>query len=232
MDTYKAIWDDLKEKFNLADADLENLEYPKSEKVYGFIAENYFLYGDIPNLVLQGLKHYLKSRQGIADSKQEMNGEQRPVEIFADGACYGNPGPGGFGVLIRFPDGESEEISGMEAETTNNRMELIGVITALESIKNPCNIKVTIDSEYIVKGMTEWMQGWIKRGWKNSQRVEVINRDLWERLLNASGPHKIDWNWTKSHSGHSENERCDELARLRMEECREIGKKGMVSRAP
>jgi ribonuclease HI len=138
--------------------------------------------------------------------------EQRPfVEIFSDGACSGNPGAGGYGAILR--SGQKEkELSGSEAHTTNNRMELMAVITALEALKTPCSIKVTTDSKYVVKGMTEWISGWIARGWKNSQKKDVLNRDLWERLLKASDGHEIKWCWVKGHNGHIENERCDALA--------------------
>jgi ribonuclease HI len=134
------------------------------------------------------------------------------VEIYADGACSGNPGPGGYGAIVR--SGEKErELSGCEAMTTNNRMELMGVISALEILKKPCRVRVTTDSNYIVKGMTEWIEGWQRKGWKNSQKKDVLNRDLWERLLKAAGPHEVQWSWIKGHNGHYENERCDALAR-------------------
>lgn len=133
------------------------------------------------------------------------------VEIFSDGACSGNPGVGGFGAILRFGEKE-KELSGSEAMTTNNRMELMGVIAALEALKVPCRVKITTDSSYVVKGMTEWIGDWIKRGWKNSQKKDVLNRDLWERLLKAAEPHDITWCWVKGHNGHVENERCDALA--------------------
>ncbi|MBF0330064.1 MAG: ribonuclease HI [Nitrospirae bacterium] len=133
------------------------------------------------------------------------------VEIFADGACSGNPGPGGFGAILR--SGEKEkEISGFEPMTTNNRMELTAIIIALESLKMPCRLIVTTDSNYVVKGMNEWINGWIKNNWKNSQKKEVLNRDLWERLIKAARPHDVSWKWIKGHNGHAENERCDRLA--------------------
>jgi ribonuclease HI len=138
------------------------------------------------------------------------------VEIFADGACSGNPGPGGYGAILR--TGEKErEISGFEAQTTNNRMEMMAVISALEALKLHCKVRVTTDSTYIVKGMSEWVHGWLKNGWRNSQKKEVLNRDLWERLLKASKGHEVEWVWIKGHSGHVENERCDELARCEIE---------------
>ena len=146
--------------------------------------------------------------------------EKRPfVEIFADGACSGNPGPGGFGVVLRSGDKE-RELSGSEPLTTNNRMELMGVISGLEALKKPCKVRVTTDSSYIVKGMSEWVHGWVRNNWRNSQKKEVLNRDLWERLLRVANGHDVEWVWIKGHSGHPENERCDELARREIEECR------------
>ncbi|HTZ19119.1 MAG TPA: ribonuclease HI [Dissulfurispiraceae bacterium] len=146
--------------------------------------------------------------------------EKRPfVEIFADGACSGNPGPGGFGVVLRSGDKE-RELSGSEPLTTNNRMELMGVISGLEALKKPCKVRVTTDSSYIVKGMSEWVHGWVRNNWRNSQKKEVLNRDLWERLLRVANGHDVEWVWIKGHSGHPENERCDELARREIEEYR------------
>lgn len=134
------------------------------------------------------------------------------VEIFCDGACSGNPGPGGFGCILR-AGGKEKELSGSELVTTNNRMELLAAITALESLKRPCKVVLTSDSQYLVKGMTEWISGWLKRGWKNSKKEDVLNRDLWERLLALSNVHTIEWTWIRGHNGHRENERCDQLAR-------------------
>lgn len=149
-----------------------------------------------------------------------MEKSQKPfVEIFADGACSGNPGVGGFGVILRSA-GKVRELSGCEEMTTNNRMELLGVISGLEALKKSCRVRITTDSNYIVKGMTEWMEGWKKRNWQNSQKKEVMNRDLWERLLKAASPHEVEWVWIKGHNGHLENERCDELAREGIKVCR------------
>ncbi len=139
------------------------------------------------------------------------------VEIFSDGACSGNPGPGGFGTILRAGQ-HVKELSGYAAETTNNRMELLGAISGLEALKRPCRVRLTTDSQYLVKGMTEWIDGWQKKGWKNSKKEEVANRDLWERLLVLAEKHQIDWCWVKGHAGHPENERCDELARLAISE--------------
>jgi len=147
------------------------------------------------------------------------NAEKPIVEIFADGACSGNPGIGGFGAILRSGHKE-KELSGCEKHTTNNRMELLGVISALEALKKPCKVRITTDSKYIVKGITEWIDGWIKNNWRNSQKKDVLNRDLWERLLKASAHHDPEWIWIKGHNGHVENERCDELAREAIKKCR------------
>jgi ribonuclease HI len=134
------------------------------------------------------------------------------IEIFTDGACSGNPGTGGYGAILKSGN-KVRELSGSKDMTTNNRMELFAVISALEALRRPCRIKITTDSNYVVKGMTEWVQRWVKNSWKNSQKKEVLNRDLWERLVKASQSHKIEWVWIKGHGGHPENERCDRLAR-------------------
>ena len=134
------------------------------------------------------------------------------VEIFCDGACSGNPGVGGYGSILRC-GATVRELSGAEGATTNNRMEMSGAIAALEALTRPCEVVITTDSQYLVKGMTEWMSGWLKRGWVNSKKEPVLNRDLWERLVALSKVHKIKWVWVRGHNGHEENERCDELAR-------------------
>ena len=134
------------------------------------------------------------------------------VEIFSDGACSGNPGPGGWGTVLRY-NGHSKELSGYAAETTNNRMELSGALAGLRALKRPCRVRLTTDSQYLKKGMTEWLDGWLKKGWMNSQKKPVANRDLWEELLEQQKIHQIEWCWVKGHAGHAENERCDELAR-------------------
>ena len=138
------------------------------------------------------------------------------VEIFSDGACSGNPGPGGWGTILRF-GGHEKELSGYDPETTNNRMELTGAIAGLEALTRPCRVHLTTDSEYVKKGMTEWIDGWVKRGWKNSQKKPVANRDLWERLLELTKKHQVEWHWVRGHDGHDENERCDALARAAIE---------------
>lgn len=134
------------------------------------------------------------------------------VEIFSDGACSGNPGPGGYGTILRYGN-HTKELSGYDQHTTNNRMEMMGAIAGLECLTKPCSVTMTTDSQYVCKGMTEWIEGWKKKGWKNSQRKPVINRDLWERLEAATTGHNVQWKWVKGHAGHIENERCDELAR-------------------
>jgi len=139
------------------------------------------------------------------------------VEIFCDGACSGNPGVGGWGCVLRYK-GKEKELSGAEEATTNNRMELTGAIKALESLTRPCGVVVTTDSQYLAKGMKEWIGGWVKKEWINSKKEAVLNRDLWERLLALSKIHDIEWRWVRGHNGHPENERCDKLATKAIEE--------------
>ena len=133
------------------------------------------------------------------------------VEIATDGACKGNPGPGGWGALIRYGDKE-KEISGGEAETTNNRMELRAAIEALNALKRPCKVRLSIDSTYVKDGITQWIHNWQKNGWRTAARKPVKNADLWQDLLDATERHDIDWHWVKGHSGDPDNERADELA--------------------
>ena len=135
------------------------------------------------------------------------------VEIFTDGACKGNPGPGGWGVLLRMGRHE-KELSGGEPETTNNRMEMTAVLAALQALTAPCEVLLHTDSRYVIDGMTKWIFGWQKRGWVNASRDPVKNRDLWEQLVTAAARHKITWQWVKGHDGHPENERVDQLASL------------------
>jgi ribonuclease HI len=133
------------------------------------------------------------------------------VEIFSDGACKGNPGPGGWGALLRFGE-HQKEIFGGEAHTTNNRMELMAVIQALEALKRPVPVRVVTDSQYLRQGVTQWMARWKRNGWKTSDRQPVKNQDLWERLDRALADHQIEWRWVRGHTGHPENERADALA--------------------
>ena len=134
------------------------------------------------------------------------------VEIYTDGACSGNPGPGGWGALLRFGDRE-KELNGGENPTTNNRMELMAAIAALEALKRPCQVELYTDSKYVQQGISQWLAGWKARGWKTAAKAPVKNQDLWERLDAALGEHKIAWLWVKGHAGHVENERVDQLAR-------------------
>lgn len=133
------------------------------------------------------------------------------VEIFTDGACKGNPGPGGWGALLRC-NGHEKTINGAENDTTNNRMELTAALEALKSLKRPCKVDLTTDSQYVRKGITEWIHGWKKKGWKNASRQPVKNSDLWKALDQATQQHEIQWHWVKGHSGHPENELADQLA--------------------
>ena len=141
------------------------------------------------------------------------------VELFTDGACKGNPGVGGWGALMRF--GETEKrLFGAEAETTNNRMELMAVICSLEALTEPCSVSITTDSKYVLQGMTEWLANWKRRNWQTAAKKPVLNVDLWKRLDAAAAGHQIEWHWVKGHSGHRENEIADELANQGIEELR------------
>ena len=133
------------------------------------------------------------------------------VVIYTDGACSGNPGPGGWGSVLLY-NGHRREMSGGDAETTNNRMEMMAVIQALESLKRPCSVMIYTDSVYVMKGITEWIEQWKKRGWKTAAKKPVKNVELWQRLEQAVSPHDVKWTWVKGHSGVPENERADELA--------------------
>ncbi len=133
------------------------------------------------------------------------------IEIFTDGACRGNPGPGGWGVLLRY-QGKERTLHGGEVETTNNRMELMAAIIGLESLKEPCEVILTTDSKYVMKGITDWIENWKKRDWKTTAKKPVKNEDLWRRLDKVSHQHEINWQWVKGHSGHLENELVDTLA--------------------
>jgi ribonuclease HI len=137
------------------------------------------------------------------------------IIIHTDGACSGNPGPGGWGAILAY-NGTRKELSGGEAETTNNRMELTGAIMALESIKRPCKVEMHVDSAYVKDGITKWIHGWKRNGWKTADKKPVKNVELWQRLDKAIAAHDISWHWLKGHAGHAENERADELARAGM----------------
>ena len=149
----------------------------------------------------------------------------KKVEIHTDGACLGNPGPGGWGALLRHGTVE-RELSGSEADTTNNRMELMASIRALEALKSPCEVDLSTDSQYVQKGNKEWVPNWIRRGWKTAGGEPVKNQDLWQRLQAAAAPHAVRWHWVRGHSGHVENERVDVLARTAAERLRATGKPG------
>lgn len=142
------------------------------------------------------------------------------VEIYTDGVCSGNPGPGGWGAILRWR-GNERELSGAEPETTNNRMELMAAITALETLKRPMLVDLHTDSTYVRDGIMKWLAGWKAKGWKTSDKKPVKNRDLWERLDEAAARHEIVWHWVKGHAGHPENERADELARMAIKDMRE-----------
>ena len=139
------------------------------------------------------------------------------VEMFTDGACRGNPGPGGWGVVLRF-QGTEKELYGGEKETTNNRMELMAAIKGLEGLSKPCEVLLTTDSQYVMKGATEWMEGWKRKAWMTAARKPVKNVDLWQRLEKALAPHNVKWEWVRGHTGHPENERADVLANRGVDE--------------
>jgi len=148
-----------------------------------------------------------------------MNNDENTVYIHTDGGCRGNPGPGGWGAYLRYGQHE-KEMYGFEENTTNNRMELMAAIQALESLSRPCQVHLTTDSQYVRQGITEWMDGWKKRGWKTAAKKPVKNQDLWQRLDQAVAKHDIDWHWVKGHSGDPGNEKADELANRAMDERR------------
>lgn len=143
--------------------------------------------------------------------------EKNKVTIYTDGGCRGNPGPGGWGAVLVYGDSE-KDLYGYEEETTNNRMELMAAIQSLEALKRPCSIALTTDSQYVRQGILEWMEGWKARGWKTAAKKPVKNKDLWQRLDEATKKHDIEWHWVKGHSGHEGNERADDLANRAMDE--------------
>ena len=142
--------------------------------------------------------------------------DPKVVDIFTDGACSGNPGPGGWGAILRF-DGEEKELFEGEADTTNNRMEMLAAIAALEELKRPCTVRLYTDSTYLKDGITSWIHNWKRNGWKTKARKPVKNVDLWQRLDQVIQQHDISWHWVKGHAGHPGNERADELARRGVE---------------
>jgi len=141
------------------------------------------------------------------------------VVLITDGACSGNPGPGGWGALLRYGERE-RELSGGESRTTNNRMELMAVIQGLEALKRPCAVRIVTDSQYVMKGMTEWLPGWKRKGWKTASKTPVKNAELWQRLEAALAPHDARWEWVRGHAGHADNERVDALARAAARDAR------------
>ena len=151
-----------------------------------------------------------------------MSPARKNVDIHTDGACLGNPGPGGWAALLRWR-GIERELAGGEADTTNHRMELMAAIAALEALKEACDATLHTDSQYVRQGITEWMPNWIRRGWKTAGGDPVKNRDLWERLHAANAKHKVDWRWVKGHAGDPDNERVDQLARAAAVKIKEQG---------
>jgi len=143
------------------------------------------------------------------------------IDIYTDGACSGNPGPGGWGAILRY-NGTEKELFGGEAATTNNRMEMTAVIEALRALKRPLAVRVHTDSQYVQKGISEWIHGWKKRGWKTADRKPVKNEDLWRTLDALAAQHRIEWHWVKGHAGHAENERADALANKGLREAKEV----------
>lgn len=146
-----------------------------------------------------------------------MGVEKKQVEAYTDGACRGNPGPGGWGVVLRYGEHE-KRLHGGERETTNNRMELMAAIQALEALKEPCSVQLTTDSVYVQKGIREWLANWKRNGWKTANKKPVKNVDLWQRLDLATHKHEVEWHWVKGHSGHPENELADRLANQGIDE--------------
>ncbi len=139
------------------------------------------------------------------------------IKIFTDGACRGNPGPGGYGSIIRV-QGKDKELRGSAKNTTNNIMELTAAVVALKQLKEPSEVELTSDSQYLVKGMTEWIKGWIRKGWVTASKQPVKNKDIWIELNQLNNTHKITWLWVRGHTGHAENERCDQLANMAIDE--------------
>ena len=146
---------------------------------------------------------------------------QQNIRIYTDGACRGNPGPGGWGVVMYYGD-KAKTLHGGESNSTNNRMELTAVIRALEALKRPCQVELTTDSKYVIQGITEWIGNWKRRGWKTASKKPVLNVDLWQELDDLVQKHEINWHWVKGHSGHPENEKADMLANLGIDELEQV----------
>ena len=149
--------------------------------------------------------------------------DENAVHLFTDGACSGNPGPGGWGVILRWR-GQEKELSGAEPETTNNRMELFAAIAGLEALKRPARVRIHTDSKYLQDGITRWIHAWKAKGWKTADKKPVKNVDLWQRLETAIERHDVSWHWVRGHSGHVENERADEIARLAIKQMRDAAR--------
>jgi ribonuclease HI len=156
-------------------------------------------------------------------SGEETGAAGKRVVIHTDGACSGNPGPGGFGAILEW-DGRVRELKGSEPHTTNNRMELMAAIVALETLKRPCDVDLHTDSQYLRQGITSWIKGWKRNGWKTADRKPVKNVDLWQRLDEAIVRHRVHWHWVRGHAGHDLNERADALAREAIAEMRAAGR--------
>ncbi len=152
-------------------------------------------------------------------STEPAQGRPQPVDIYTDGACSGNPGPGGWGAILRY-NGIEKELSGGDPGTTNNRMEMMAAIAALEALKRPARVRLHTDSTYLKDGITKWIHAWKARGWKTANKKPVKNQDLWQRLEAALVPHQVTWFWVKGHAGHAENERADQLARTAIDRLR------------
>ena len=150
-----------------------------------------------------------------------MTKNEKMVEVYTDGACRGNPGAGGWGVLLRYGDKE-KELYGYEENSTNNKMELMAAIQGLEALKRPCNVILTTDSQYVRQGITQWIHNWKKKNWQTAQKKPVKNKELWQRLDAAAKKHEVQWKWVKGHSGHEENERVDELANRAIDEKKKV----------
>jgi len=145
--------------------------------------------------------------------------DDNKLEIYTDGSCLGNPGPGGYGAVLRRADGRVKEISGaVQEETTNNRMELTAVIMGLKELKRACSVRIGTDSQYVLKGASEWLEGWKRRNWKTASKAPVLNRDLWQQIDELVQTHEVSWEWIRGHSGHAENEKADSLANQGIDE--------------
>ena len=149
---------------------------------------------------------------GCRAIKERYHRQVKKVTLITDGSCLGNPGPGGWAAILRFGD-KVKELSGGESDTTNNRMEMMAVVEGLNALNQPCEVSVEIDSQYVKNGVTKWMDGWKRKGWKTASKEPVKNQDLWQAIDKAVARHQVDWKWVKGHADHDDNNRCDELAR-------------------